>query len=241
MVKRIATAGTGPRAQSPPTRAAGRAPEQRAAAEFKEGIQPVWDAFSRSIRSTAAELNRAAGAQLVALPTDVADRVQLRTAVGPWTETIDISLDRKARSIVGERRESGPGVRHWRSAVEMPTLTLQVTDAPMRFDNRGMTATEAGMLLVKRMAADAARHQSDLRHRAADPAPAARAAKPAARTASRHGFGGATSPSRSGGRVDAPGKKHRTPPASGRGVPHSDETIAKIKGAQTMHRGHRRG
>jgi hypothetical protein len=48
-------------------------------------------------------------------------------------------------------------------------------------------------------------------------------------------------PGRSGGKVDAPGKKHRKPPASARGVKHSDETISKVKGAQTMRRGPRRG
>ena len=46
---------------------------------------------------------------------------------------------------------------------------------------------------------------------------------------------------RSGGKVDAPGKKHRKPPASVRGAKHSDETISKGKGAQTMRRGRRRG
>jgi hypothetical protein len=34
---------------------------------------------------------------------------------------------------------------------------------------------------------------------------------------------------RSGGRVDAPGKKHRKAPARRRGVKHSDQTIAKIE------------
>jgi hypothetical protein len=46
---------------------------------------------------------------------------------------------------------------------------------------------------------------------------------------------------RSGGKVDAPGKKHRKPPARARAVKHSDETISKGKGAQTMRRGRRRG
>ena len=46
---------------------------------------------------------------------------------------------------------------------------------------------------------------------------------------------------RSGGAVDAPGKKHRTRPPSARGAKHSDERIAKIAGAKTMRRGQRRG
>jgi hypothetical protein len=49
------------------------------------------------------------------------------------------------------------------------------------------------------------------------------------------------SPGRSGGTVDAPGKTHRKPAASARGAKHSDQTVAKIKGAQTMRRGNRRG
>ena len=45
---------------------------------------------------------------------------------------------------------------------------------------------------------------------------------------------------RSGGKVDAPGKSHRTPPPSARGIKHSDEMIPKLKAAQTMRR-QRRG
>lgn len=45
---------------------------------------------------------------------------------------------------------------------------------------------------------------------------------------------------RSGGKVDAPGKSHRTPPPSARGVKHSDEMIPKAKAAQAM-RHRRRG
>jgi hypothetical protein len=37
---------------------------------------------------------------------------------------------------------------------------------------------------------------------------------------------------RSGGKVDAPGKKHRKPPASTRGVKHSDEMVAKANAAE---------
>jgi hypothetical protein len=37
---------------------------------------------------------------------------------------------------------------------------------------------------------------------------------------------------RSGGKVDAPGKKHRKPPANTRGVKHSDEMVAKLKVAE---------
>jgi len=47
--------------------------------------------------------------------------------------------------------------------------------------------------------------------------------------------------SRSGGTVDAPGKAHRKPAPTARGTRHSDETVAKIKGAKTMRRGRRRG
>ena len=47
--------------------------------------------------------------------------------------------------------------------------------------------------------------------------------------------------SRSGGSVDAPRKKHRPRAESARGVKHSNQTVAKIKGAQTMRRGNRRG
>jgi hypothetical protein len=39
--------------------------------------------------------------------------------------------------------------------------------------------------------------------------------------------------------VDAPGKSHRKPPPSARGIKHSDEMIPKLKAAQTMRR--RRG
>ena len=47
--------------------------------------------------------------------------------------------------------------------------------------------------------------------------------------------------SRSGATVDAPGKAHRPRAKSARGVKHSNQTVAKIKGAQTMRRGNRRG
>jgi hypothetical protein len=46
---------------------------------------------------------------------------------------------------------------------------------------------------------------------------------------------------RSGGTVDAPRKAHRKRAESVRGAKHSDQTVAKIKGAKTMRRGHRRG
>lgn len=46
---------------------------------------------------------------------------------------------------------------------------------------------------------------------------------------------------RSGGAVDAPRKAHRKRAQSVRGARHSDQTVAKIKGAKTMRRGHRRG
>ncbi len=42
--------------------------------------------------------------------------------------------------------------------------------------------------------------------------------------------------------VDAPGKRHRKPVPSGHGVQHSDERIAKVKGANERRYGrHRRG
>ena|SRR6185503_6847288 len=46
---------------------------------------------------------------------------------------------------------------------------------------------------------------------------------------------------RSGGAVDAPRKAHRKRAESVRGAKHSDQAVAKIKGAKTMRRGHRRG
>jgi hypothetical protein len=45
---------------------------------------------------------------------------------------------------------------------------------------------------------------------------------------------------RSGGTVDAPGKRHRKPPPSTRGIKHSDEMIPKLNAAQAM-RHRRRG
>ena len=46
---------------------------------------------------------------------------------------------------------------------------------------------------------------------------------------------------RSGGVVDAPGKKHRTRPPSARGAKHSDDRVAKVASAKTMRRPQRRG
>ena len=46
---------------------------------------------------------------------------------------------------------------------------------------------------------------------------------------------------RSGGTVDAPGKKHRKTTKGARGAKHSDERISKIKAAKTMRRSQRRG
>ena len=42
---------------------------------------------------------------------------------------------------------------------------------------------------------------------------------------------------RSGGKVDAPGKKHRKPAARGHSVKHSNETISKSNAARRMRRG----
>jgi hypothetical protein len=39
---------------------------------------------------------------------------------------------------------------------------------------------------------------------------------------------------RSGGAVDAPGKRHRTPPPTERGVKHSNETLAKARLAEQV-------
>ena len=61
------------------------------------------------------------------------------------------------------------------------------------------------------------------------------AAKPAATTGTPPPAG------RSGGTVDAPRKAHRQRAKSVRGAKHSDQTVAKIKGAKTMRRGNRRG
>jgi transcription elongation factor len=41
---------------------------------------------------------------------------------------------------------------------------------------------------------------------------------------------------RSGGKVDAPGKTHRKPPAGARGIKHSNEMIPKLKAAQATRR-----
>ena len=46
---------------------------------------------------------------------------------------------------------------------------------------------------------------------------------------------------RSGGTVDAAGKRHRPRTVSARGAKHSNQTVAKIKVAKTMRRGNRRG
>jgi hypothetical protein len=42
---------------------------------------------------------------------------------------------------------------------------------------------------------------------------------------------------RSGGKVDAPGKKHRKAPVAAHGVKHSDQKISKALAAQRMKRG----
>jgi hypothetical protein len=47
---------------------------------------------------------------------------------------------------------------------------------------------------------------------------------------------------RSGGKVDAPGKKHRGAPAATPGIKHSDLMIPKVTAAQKMRKGgNRRG
>jgi hypothetical protein len=46
---------------------------------------------------------------------------------------------------------------------------------------------------------------------------------------------------RSGGIVDAPGKRHRPPPPSARGVKHSDQHISKLKAAAMKNRRGGRG
>ena len=49
-----------------------------------------------------------------------------------------------------------------------------------------------------------------------------------------------TARSRSGGKVDAPGKKHRKAPVAARGVNHSDQKISKALTAERMKRGRAR-
>jgi hypothetical protein len=50
-----------------------------------------------------------------------------------------------------------------------------------------------------------------------------------------------TSPAgRGGGKVDAPGKKHRKAPAALHGVKHSDQRISKANAARQMRRGRQR-
>jgi hypothetical protein len=46
---------------------------------------------------------------------------------------------------------------------------------------------------------------------------------------------------RSGGKVDAPGKKHRKPAPRTRSVKHSDEMIAKGNAARQMRHGRHKG
>jgi hypothetical protein len=132
--------------------------EEAAAREFSEEIQPVWDAFARSIRDTAGRFNRSVGQELIAFPSEVADTIQLRAALGSWTQTIDIRLDRRARCIVGGRRELTPGPDQSLAGVPMPTLTLHVAETPMHFDHHHMTANEAGTVVVKRLVDDLRRH-----------------------------------------------------------------------------------
>jgi len=138
--------------------AVGPTSDRQAAQAFDDAIQPVWDAFARSIRSTAADFNRAAGHDVVAVPDDAGDLVRMRTAHAEWTETFDIRLDRTARAIVGGRREVGPGVGRALSHVAMPTLMLDLTEAPLRFGGQPMTAADAGAMVVKRIVADLTRH-----------------------------------------------------------------------------------
>jgi hypothetical protein len=85
-----------------------------------------------------------------------------------------------------------------------------------------------------------------LTHVGSEAAPASIAVTPGERQAAGNTRGGSgTAPAgrqpaaatgRSGGRVDAPGKSHRKPPAGVRGIKHSDETIPKLKAAQATRR-----
>ena len=52
---------------------------------------------------------------------------------------------------------------------------------------------------------------------------------------------GKTATGRSGGKVDAPGKKHRKAPAATHGIKHSDLMIPKVTAAQNMRKGRRGG
>ena len=67
--------------------------------------------------------------------------------------------------------------------------------------------------------------------------PAVASARPVARRAGRaSGSGKKNGPARSGGKVDAPGKKHRAPVPPVHGVKHSDERIAKLRLANEVRR-----
>jgi hypothetical protein len=59
--------------------------------------------------------------------------------------------------------------------------------------------------------------------------------KPKAKAAPRSAQG------RSGGKVDAPGKKHRKPAARTRSVKHSDQMIPKVRAAAQMRRSRNKG
>lgn len=62
----------------------------------------------------------------------------------------------------------------------------------------------------------------------------------AARTPTNDGASGQTRAGRSGGKVDAPGKKHRDAPPAVHGVKHSDQKISKAIAARQMKRGPQR-
>jgi len=64
----------------------------------------------------------------------------------------------------------------------------------------------------------------------------AKAKKPASPTRSTKAAG-----SRSGGKVDAPGKKHRQPAPPARSVKHSDLMISKANASRQMRRGPNKG
>jgi hypothetical protein len=74
--------------------------------------------------------------------------------------------------------------------------------------------------------------------------PAVASARPVARRTSRKGGSGraggsgkkTSGPGRSGGKVDAPGKKHRAPMPPVHGLKHSDERIAKLRLANEVRR-----
>ena len=85
-------------------------------------------------------------------------------------------------------------------------------------------------------AADLLQHVGTETASASDVAPAQRQTTDHAPATATTGWRATAATGRSGGKVDAPGKTHRTPPAGARGIKHSDEMIPKLKAAQATRR-----